>query len=330
MDPLSQAVIGAASAQSIDKRTPLKTALWVGALGGMLPDADILIRSSSDPLLFLDYHRHFTHSLMFIPLGGLITAGIGRLLTRGTKTVRSLWLPATLGWATHGLLDSCTSYGTFLLWPFSSARVAWHNVAIIDPIFTLPLLAGVLLAVRRKNRRIAQSVFVLSIAYLLFGVFQRDRAAAAYRTLQTSRGHAASTLEVKPSIGNNILFRGFYRYDDVYQADAIRVPWWGETKIYQGKTAAVIDVDTLCSDLEPLHAEDIRRFSRFSNGFLISDPREPGVVSDFRYAAVPNAVAPLWGVDLDGAEPGQHLQFLRFNEVDNDQRSTFVDQLMGR
>ena len=68
MDPLSQASIGAAAAQALSRRTNLRTALWVGALGGFLPDADILIRSSEDPLLSLEYHRHFTHALVFIPL----------------------------------------------------------------------------------------------------------------------------------------------------------------------------------------------------------------------------------------------------------------------
>ena len=170
MDPISQAAIGAAAAQAGARRTKLKTALWVGALGGALPDVDILIRSSDDPLLFLDYHRHFTHSLAFIPLGGLIAAGLGRLFTRGRHTVRDLWLPATLGLATHGLLDSCTSYGTFLLWPFSSARIAWHNVAIIDPLFTLPIILGILLAVVRKQRRIGQIAFIWGVAYLCFDV----------------------------------------------------------------------------------------------------------------------------------------------------------------
>ena len=48
-----------------------------GALGGMAPDLDVFIRSSTDPLLFLEYHRQFTHALIFIPFGGLI---VGTLL----------------------------------------------------------------------------------------------------------------------------------------------------------------------------------------------------------------------------------------------------------
>jgi inner membrane protein len=330
MDPLSQAVLGAAAAQALSKKTPLKTALWVGALGGVLPDVDVLIRSSEDPLLFLDYHRHFTHSLAFIPFGGGIAAWIASRLSRGVHSFRSLWLPATLGLGTHGLLDACTSYGTFLLWPFSGARIAWHNVAIIDPLFTLPLLVGVVVAMRRKNRAVAKAVLLGSILYLLGGVFQHHRAQTAYRAIHSQRGHTPENPQVKPSIANNILFRGFYRQGDVYYTDAIRVPWWGPVKTYPGTTVEALDVSAMTATLEAIHAKDLLRFSDFSGGFLIRHPGEPGTVSDFRYAAVPNAVAPLWGVVVDDAVPGKHLDFKRFNQVDATARALFVSQLLGR
>ena len=329
MDPISQAAIGATAAQSFSRKTGLNASLVAGAIGGTMPDLDVLIRSTEDPLLFLDYHRHFTHSLMFIPLGGVIAAAVGRVVMRGRHTVRELWLPATLGWATHGLLDSCTSYGTFLLWPFSSARIAWHNVAIIDPLFTLPLVAAALLAVRRKNRSIARFGFVLGILYLLFGVVQRNRASAVHSTVQADRNHAGIAAEVKPSLANNFLFRGFYEYDGHYYADAIRVPWFGEPQIYEGDKIKAINIDKVTEGLEALHAEDIRRFARFSNGFLVRDPRNPGIISDFRYAAVPNRIAPLWGVDLGAAEPGKHLNFHRFNAITPAMRKEFEQQLKG-
>jgi inner membrane protein len=330
MDPISQAAIGAAAAQAGSKRTGLRTALWVGALGGALPDVDILIRSADDPLLFLDYHRHFTHSLAFIPFGGLIAAAVGRMLTRGKHTVRDLWLPATLGFATHGLLDSCTSYGTFLLWPFSTARIAWHNVAIIDPLFTLPVLIGAVLAAKRKNRILGRCAFIWGVAYLILGAVQRDRAEAIHAQIIAERGHHAARAEVKPSIGNNFLFRAFYEHDGTYQADAIRVPWWGEPTVYEGQSAEVLRVDDLVVGADPIHVEDLERFRVFSNSFLIQDPRHEGIISDFRYAAIPSAVAPLWGVDFGGAVPGKHLTFHRFNDVDKAARAQFTDQLLGR
>ena len=65
MDPLSQAAIGAAAAQSGSKASTMRHALWIGALAGMAPDLDVLIQSNTDPLLALEYHRQFTHSLFF-------------------------------------------------------------------------------------------------------------------------------------------------------------------------------------------------------------------------------------------------------------------------
>ena len=56
------------------------------------------------------------------------------------------------GYATHGLLDACTSYGTQLFWPFSDERVAWNNSSIVDPLFTLPILALVIAAAMRGKR----------------------------------------------------------------------------------------------------------------------------------------------------------------------------------
>ena len=32
---------------------------------------------------------------------------------------KETWIYSTLGYATHGLLDACTSYGTLLFWPLA-------------------------------------------------------------------------------------------------------------------------------------------------------------------------------------------------------------------
>ena len=198
MEPLTQATIGAVAAIAFTRHTPIAKAFWIGALGGFLPDADVLIRSSQDPLLHLEYHRHFTHSLAFIPIGGLITAAIGQVLTRGKERLQQLWLPASLGWATHGLLDSCTSYGTHLLWPFSETRLAWHNVSIVDPLYTSIVNLAVL-SLRKDNRTLSRIALAWSFAYLFFGMVQRNRATEAYQELAHTRGHEISDVSVKPS-----------------------------------------------------------------------------------------------------------------------------------
>ena len=44
-----------------------------------------------------------------------------------------------------------TSYGTLLLWPFSAARVSRDAIAIVDPLFTFVLAAGLALAHIRRS-----------------------------------------------------------------------------------------------------------------------------------------------------------------------------------
>src|SRR5262245_54624375 len=124
MDSITQGVLGAAVAQSIMSRRLPRGAGLIGAIGGMAADLDILIRSSNDPTLAWLFHRHFTHSLFFIPIGGLIAAIPFLLMDRFKGFKREVVMASMIGYATHAPLDIFTSYGTQLFWPFSNYRVA--------------------------------------------------------------------------------------------------------------------------------------------------------------------------------------------------------------
>ena len=76
MDPVSQGVVGALAPASASDGKYLRLAAFIGFLSGLLADTDVFIRSSEDPLLSNDYHRQFTHSLLLIPLGGLIAGAV--------------------------------------------------------------------------------------------------------------------------------------------------------------------------------------------------------------------------------------------------------------
>ena len=143
MDPLSHAVLGATLSQSVaGKKSNQLSTMIIGALAGMAADLDVLIRSETDPLLFLDFHRQFTHSIAFIPLGALVCALVfyyfwfNRRWSKVKLSFFQVYLFSFLGYAAHGFLDANTSYGTQLLWPFSNERFAWDTVSIIDPLLT--------------------------------------------------------------------------------------------------------------------------------------------------------------------------------------------------
>ena len=111
MDPVSQGAFGAIFAQTISNKKKILIGSILGCIAGLAPDLDIFIRSSSDPLLKLEYHRQFTHSLVFIPIGALVVAIFTFLFSRKYLSWMETYFYCFLGYATHGLLDACTSYG---------------------------------------------------------------------------------------------------------------------------------------------------------------------------------------------------------------------------
>ena len=151
----------------------------------MAPDLDVLIFSTEDPLLFLEYHRQFTHSLAFIPIGALIVTTVMREIRRkelpfGQASCSACWVMRL----TVFLMPA--TYGTMLLWPFSNARIALErNVSIIDPLFTLPITAISRPWVKNRSPQLARIAAVWGLSYLLLGVWQRDRVEAAHQLAES-------------------------------------------------------------------------------------------------------------------------------------------------
>ena len=328
MDPLSQGILGASASQSFTSEPgKLRLSLLVGLLAGMAPDLDVFIRSTEDPLLFLEFHRHFTHSLFFIPVGALLCALILYPLLRKKLTFASIYLYAFLGYATHGLLDSCTSYGTQLFWPASDVRISWNNVSVIDPMFTLPILALVSLAFARRQSNYARVALIYALIYLSFGVVQRERAESVALTLAKERGHIPTRLTVKPTIGNLYLWRSIYEYEGRYYVDAAQVGWSGVP--VHGSSVDKLDVASDYPWLPPdsIQARDIERFRRFSDGFIARDPDDDLMIMDVRYSMLPNELSPLWVIRLNPKEHWKHVAYLNTRDLTPGKRLQFLEML---
>lgn len=310
MDTITQAVIGAAAGQAVGGRALGRRAALVGALAGWLPDADVLIRSASDPLLAIEQHRGFTHALAFIPAGAAIAA-LPFLATRaGRAQARPVYLAALAGWATHAPLDAFTSYGTQLLWPFCSARVAWNAVSIVDPLFTLPLLLGVVLAWRWGRTLPAVAGLAWALAWLGLGAVQHARAAAAQAELARARDHEPVRARVDPSLGNNVLWRSIYEADGRLHADAVRVPWLGPPTVRAGGSAplaAAAELAALPAAAPAATARAVRTWAWFTDGWMTrrDGPGGEVVVADQRYAADPAGLEPLWALTLRTRDPAR-------------------------
>ncbi len=317
MDPLTQASIGAAAAAMVCRRSETRCAVLLGALAGAAPDLDVLIRSDADPLLALEYHRHFTHSLLLAPLIGLLIAALYKgFFFWKHWPFRRLALFGVMGALTHGLIDTCTSYGTLLYWPISRHRESWDIISIIDPIFTIPLALLTVIAFAFRRPRFAQVAIGLCLMYLSFGVYQRCQAAQFAASLAQSRGHAPEELTVRPSLANVLLWRIVYRVGDQYFVDAIRTTPFSDPAHYSGSEVEAFTMESAQVELpaNSVIANDVERFRFFSQGYLYRYPNETDVVGDLRYAMYPDSIEPLWGIRLNPAEPSAHVSLEYFRD----------------
>ncbi len=333
MDPLSQAALGASLSQSFAKdKTKQFSALVIGALAGMAPDLDILIQSTDDPLLFLEFHRQFTHSLIFIPFGALLCALVFYPFAKKKLSFAQIYLFSFLAYATHGLLDACTSYGTQLFWPFANVRIAWSVVSIIDPLFTVPLIIFILLAVVRKKVVYARLGFAYAVVFLSLGVLQNQRSEAAAVELAQQRGHQVERVNTKPSFGNRHVWKIIYEYDGRYYVDAVKLLW--DVEYIKGSSIEKLDVkrDFPWLPSESQLAKDIERFRWFSDDFLAVSVEDEKLITDVRYSLLPNEINFMWGIEvnkslIDDGDLDAHVFYEINNEVDKSARVRFFDML---
>ncbi|MDH4565013.1 metal-dependent hydrolase [Pseudomonas sp. BN411] len=171
MDSLTQAVLGATIQGALLGRWQGRKALLYGAVLGTLPDLDVVIRYT-DAVAAMTYHRGFSHSIFVLSaLAALLTMLVRRWRPNPGYSTQRLFLTLWLVLVTHPLLDCFTSYGTQLFWPLMTPPIAWSSIFIIDPLYTLPLLAavigGVLFGLRDRTPRLPVAALALSSLYLL-------------------------------------------------------------------------------------------------------------------------------------------------------------------
>ncbi|MCU0977422.1 MAG: metal-dependent hydrolase [Steroidobacteraceae bacterium] len=213
MDSLTQLALGAAVGTAVmGRRAGARAALW-GAAMGTLPDLDTLI-AYGDPVRDFTFHRAESHALFWLTLAAIPLAALVHRLTGAVKGHFQGWLLATwLALITHPLLDAFTVYGTQLLLPFSDMPLGVGSIFIIDPLYTLPLLAGLVAAIALSRRRpaLAQGLNVaglaLSTAYLGWSAMAQAHVTGVVHRTVAATPLATGRVLVTPTPFNTVLWR---------------------------------------------------------------------------------------------------------------------------
>ena len=211
MDSLSQLALGASLGVAVmGRRTAVwKAALW-GGVAGTLPDMDVFI-DYGDPLANMVNHRGASHSLIYLTLFSPALAWLAWRIHGRVVSLQHWWLAIWLALITHPLLDASTVYGTRLLLPFTDHAFGTDSIFIIDPLYTLPLCVGVVVALRKggvSGLHWNALGLALSTAYLVWGLgVQAYVRNLALQSLPPAVMANGGRLLVTPAPLNTVLWR---------------------------------------------------------------------------------------------------------------------------
>ena len=210
MDSLTQIALGSAVGVAVmGRRTAVwKAALW-GAIAGTLPDLDVVI-DHGDAVLNMVRHRAESHSLFYLTLFAPLLAWTTARVHGEMHLFKRWWLALWLVLVTHPLLDNMTVYGTQLLMPFTDHPFAVSSVFIIDPAYTLPLIVGVIAALKLRNDRGLRwnaVALAISTAYLGWSMVAQHHVTTIARASMPAPNIPADHLLVTPSPFNTVLWR---------------------------------------------------------------------------------------------------------------------------
>ncbi len=222
MDSVTQIVLGAAVGEAVLGKKVGKKAMLYGAIAGTIPDLDTLVGNFFDTITAIEIHRGFSHSIVFSVLFAPIFGWFISKIESNSKASWKNWSWLMFwGLFTHPLLDAHTTWGTQLFWPLD-LRLAYKNIFVIDPLYTLPFLFFLIMAMRfnrtdpkrRKYNRlglIVSSIYLLAITPALkFYTFQKFEAALEEQNIAYDR------MDTRPTPLNSILWTANIETDESF------------------------------------------------------------------------------------------------------------------
>lgn len=300
MDSITQIALGASVGEAVlGKQIGGRAIMW-GGVFGLLPDLDILI-PFGDAVRDFTYHRGFSHSLFVLTALTPFFVWMVQKVHPTTVRYRNRWFALVfLALITHIFLDCLTVYGTQILWPLPTPPVMWSTIFIIDPVYSIPLIGGVLAALvlsrkRLRGHTVNAVCLALTTLYLAWSVGAKLHVNHVVRQSLTTQAIAYERFLTVPGPFNTVLWRvvvmdgdgyyeGFYSLFD--ESDTIRFTHYPSKRRLLDKLAGHWPVKRLQWFTHGFYA--VRQLER---SIVISDLRmglEPYYVFQFKVGEVGN------------------------------------------
>ena len=283
MDSVTQIVLGAAVGEAVLGKKIGNKAMLLGAIAGTIPDLDVIANYFTDTVSALEIHRGFTHSIVFAIVFGLF---FGWLLSLWDKraSLKEWWWFWFLCFVTHPLLDVHTTWGTQLFWPFD-LRLAYKNIFVIDPLYTLPFLVFLLLAMFQKRGSIKRRKFnnlglIVSSVYMLLTLVFKGITYQKFVNALAEQKIDYIAIETKPSPLNTILWTANVETEDAFLI--------GDYSFFDSKPIQFSSHPKNHDALGDFAEEDkVKRLVKITNGWYTVKERPDGIyLNDLRFGVM--------------------------------------------
>ncbi|KGL63578.1 metal-dependent hydrolase [Polaribacter sp. Hel1_85] len=219
MDSLTQIVLGAAVGEAVLGRKIGNKSMFYGAIAGTIPDLDFLSSFFTDTVTALEIHRGITHSIFFSVVFSPILAFFVTKYEKYKNLKDWSWL---FFWAfiTHPILDAQTTWGTQLFWPLD-IRLAFKNVFVIDPLYTIPFLVFLILTMIQKKESKKRRFYnnwglIISSSYLVLTLILKGFSYQTFTKELAKQNIQYSEIKTKPTPLNTILWTANIETKDTF------------------------------------------------------------------------------------------------------------------
>ncbi len=283
MDSVTQIVLGAAVGEAVLGKKIGNKAMVLGAIAGTIPDLDVLASNFTDTVTALEIHRGFTHSIVFAVVFGLFFGWLLSLWDKRATLKEWFWF-WFLCFVTHPLLDAHTTWGTQLFWPFE-LRLEYKNIFVIDPLYTLPFLVFLILAMFQKpgsskRRRFNNLGLIVSSAYMLLTLILKGITFIKFERALEEQNIAYLEMDTRPSPLNSILWTANVETEDAFLI--------GDYSFFDSQPIEFHPHFKNHEALGPLAQEpQVQRLIAISQGWYTISEREDGLhLNDLRFGMI--------------------------------------------
>ena len=170
MDNVTHTLIGAAFARALPERFRRPEIYWASVLANNAPDSDVIVHflPGSTDFDYLLHHRGYTHTLLAVPLLGLLSAAAAKRIARAERWTPALVAVSLFGGMLHIGADALNNYGVHPLTPFCDRWFYGDTLFIVEPLIWFALLPFLAREAERPWARIAWISLTLGMVGLVW------------------------------------------------------------------------------------------------------------------------------------------------------------------